>query len=153
MYGAGEDNGIDHTQNRLRFLYDFAFLRSHYLHLHPYEPLCMPPTSQRDRRYLVPERGSRRTGRPITPVHIVVVVAAAVATEARAGRRPHMLLQGGLFLLHDVALTSVDAPPIRILQWLTASSSGWTRRTASVRATTAKFQSRYPAWFRSQRCR
>jgi hypothetical protein len=34
--GAGEDNGIDHNQNWLRFPYDSTFLRSHYLHPHPY---------------------------------------------------------------------------------------------------------------------
>eukprot|EP01047_Picozoa_sp_COSAG01_P036289 COSAG01_NODE_2830_length_6998_cov_17.705754_2_plen_176_part_00 len=34
--GAGEDNGIDHHQNRLRFPYDSTFLRSRYLHPHPY---------------------------------------------------------------------------------------------------------------------
>eukprot|EP01047_Picozoa_sp_COSAG01_P005400 COSAG01_NODE_184_length_22692_cov_155.762758_6_plen_154_part_00 len=34
--GAGEDNGIDHSKNRLRFPYDSTFLRSHYLRPHPY---------------------------------------------------------------------------------------------------------------------
>ena len=34
--GAGEDNGIDHDKNWLRFPYDSTFLRSHYLHPHPY---------------------------------------------------------------------------------------------------------------------
>jgi len=29
--GVGEDNGIDHNQNWLRFPYDSTFLRSHYL--------------------------------------------------------------------------------------------------------------------------
>jgi hypothetical protein len=32
---AGEDNGIDHNKNWLRFPYDSTFLRSHYLHPHP----------------------------------------------------------------------------------------------------------------------
>jgi hypothetical protein len=34
--GAGEDHGIDHDKNWLRFPYDSTFLRSHYLHPHPY---------------------------------------------------------------------------------------------------------------------
>jgi hypothetical protein len=34
--GAGEDHGIDHNKNLLRFPYDSTFLRSHYLHPHPY---------------------------------------------------------------------------------------------------------------------
>jgi hypothetical protein len=34
--GAGEDNGIDHNKNWLRFTYDSKVLRSHYLHPHPY---------------------------------------------------------------------------------------------------------------------
>eukprot|EP01047_Picozoa_sp_COSAG01_P035399 COSAG01_NODE_2713_length_7209_cov_5.300844_1_plen_399_part_00 len=34
--GAGEDSGIDHNKNLLRFPYDSTFLRSHYLHPHPY---------------------------------------------------------------------------------------------------------------------
>jgi hypothetical protein len=34
--GAGEDNGIDHSKNWLRFPYDSELFRSHYLHLHPY---------------------------------------------------------------------------------------------------------------------
>jgi hypothetical protein len=42
--GAGEDNGIDHHQNWLRFPYDSTFLRSHYLHPHPY-PSCRQPDS------------------------------------------------------------------------------------------------------------
>eukprot|EP01049_Picozoa_sp_SAG25_P016548 SAG25_NODE_3849_length_950_cov_1.002350_2_plen_86_part_00 len=33
--GAGEDNGIDHSKNWLRFPYESTCLRSHYLHLHP----------------------------------------------------------------------------------------------------------------------
>jgi hypothetical protein len=33
--GAGEDNGIDHDKNLLRFPCDSTFLRSHYLHPHP----------------------------------------------------------------------------------------------------------------------
>jgi hypothetical protein len=33
--GAGEDNGIDHSKNWLRFPYDSELFRSHYLHLHP----------------------------------------------------------------------------------------------------------------------
>jgi hypothetical protein len=32
---AGEDNGIDHNKNRLRFPYIFIFFRSYYLHPHP----------------------------------------------------------------------------------------------------------------------
>eukprot|EP01047_Picozoa_sp_COSAG01_P016156 COSAG01_NODE_821_length_13328_cov_2.385441_6_plen_290_part_00 len=32
---AGEDSGIDHHTNWLRFPYDSTFLRSHYLHPHP----------------------------------------------------------------------------------------------------------------------
>jgi hypothetical protein len=35
--GAGEDNGVDHNQNWLRFPYVFIFSRSHYLPAHPYE--------------------------------------------------------------------------------------------------------------------
>jgi hypothetical protein len=34
--GAGGDIGIDHRNNWLRFPYDSTFLRSHYLHPHPY---------------------------------------------------------------------------------------------------------------------
>jgi hypothetical protein len=34
--GAGEDNEIDHDKNWLRFPYDSTFVRSHYLHPHPY---------------------------------------------------------------------------------------------------------------------
>jgi hypothetical protein len=34
--GAGEDNGVDHNNNGLRFPYDSTFLRSQYLHPHPY---------------------------------------------------------------------------------------------------------------------
>eukprot|EP01047_Picozoa_sp_COSAG01_P006986 COSAG01_NODE_258_length_20077_cov_124.162429_8_plen_107_part_00 len=33
--GAGEDNGIDHNKDRLRFPYDSTFWRSHYLRPHP----------------------------------------------------------------------------------------------------------------------
>jgi hypothetical protein len=38
--GAGEDNGIAQNQNWLRFPYDSTFLRSHYLHPHPYAVAC-----------------------------------------------------------------------------------------------------------------
>jgi hypothetical protein len=34
--GAGDDHGIDHNKNWLRFPDDSTFLRSHYLHSHPY---------------------------------------------------------------------------------------------------------------------
>eukprot|EP01047_Picozoa_sp_COSAG01_P026422 COSAG01_NODE_1701_length_9447_cov_3.223363_16_plen_58_part_00 len=34
--GAGGDSGTDHNQNWLRFPYDSTFLRSPYLHPHPY---------------------------------------------------------------------------------------------------------------------
>eukprot|EP01047_Picozoa_sp_COSAG01_P045634 COSAG01_NODE_4221_length_5227_cov_3.990445_2_plen_151_part_00 len=34
--GAGEDHGIDHNKNWLIFPNDSTFLRSHYLHPHPY---------------------------------------------------------------------------------------------------------------------
>ena len=33
--GAGEDNGIDHSKNGLRFLWVIIFSRSHDLHPHP----------------------------------------------------------------------------------------------------------------------
>jgi hypothetical protein len=35
--GAGEDNGIDHNKNWLRFPCVFILSRSDYLHPHPYE--------------------------------------------------------------------------------------------------------------------
>jgi hypothetical protein len=38
--GAGEDNGIGHDKNCLRFTYDSTFLRSQYLHPHPFR--CCP---------------------------------------------------------------------------------------------------------------
>jgi hypothetical protein len=41
---AGGDHGMDHHQNWLRFPYDSTFLRSHYLHPHPY-PSCRQPDS------------------------------------------------------------------------------------------------------------
>jgi hypothetical protein len=34
--GAGEDHGIDHDKNWLRFPYDSTVVRSHYLHPHPH---------------------------------------------------------------------------------------------------------------------
>jgi hypothetical protein len=34
--GAGGNNGIGHNKNLLRFPYVFTFLRSHYLHPHPW---------------------------------------------------------------------------------------------------------------------
>jgi hypothetical protein len=37
--GAGGDNGIVHDKKRLKFPYIFIFLRSHYLHPHPYTRL------------------------------------------------------------------------------------------------------------------
>jgi hypothetical protein len=37
---VGEDSGIDHNQSWLRFPYDSTFLRSHYLHPHPYAQVC-----------------------------------------------------------------------------------------------------------------
>jgi hypothetical protein len=40
--GAGEDNGIDHDRNQLRFPYDSTGLRSHDLHPHPYLPSSFP---------------------------------------------------------------------------------------------------------------
>jgi hypothetical protein len=60
--GAGEDNGIDHKKNWLRFPYDSTVLRSHDLHPHPYSYLaCARATEDvaderqhRDRRWLRP---------------------------------------------------------------------------------------------------
>jgi hypothetical protein len=53
--GAGEDNGIDHSKNRLRFPYGFMFSRSHDLPPHPYTPPACGRTctaaSRRSRRW------------------------------------------------------------------------------------------------------
>jgi hypothetical protein len=44
--GAGEDNGIDHHENGLRFPYVFIFYRSHYLRPHPYSCHSCPCSSR-----------------------------------------------------------------------------------------------------------